>query len=208
MHHCNTCNEDKPPTCFNLKNKTLCKACANLYAREYRAKHKEKIRENQKRWYNEHGREHKKAYDAGLLEYVSQRDKERYQTDPNFRIKKVLRTRLYKTIKGDKSSKTMLLYLGASVEELREWIDHQLQDTPFTWENYGTTWHIDYVVPCSSFDLTKEEDRFICYNWCNLRPLSKEENMMKSNKLLEDEIKHHKLIVEIYKALKSGTNVA
>jgi hypothetical protein len=50
-----------------------------------------------------------------------------------------------------------------------------------SWKNRGTYWHIDHIKPCSSFDLTNQEEIYKCYNWRNLRPLEKTENIIKSN---------------------------
>jgi hypothetical protein len=60
-----------------------------------------------------------------------------------------------------------------------------------SWENQGTYWDIDHVIPCSHFDLSKEENKYKCFNWKNLRPLKKEENNSKNDKYLEDIIKLH-----------------
>ena len=208
MYHCNTCQQDKPEQLFGKGRKTLCKVCANQYAKEYREKNKDIILIKQKQWYENYGREWKKHYDASRIESTNLRDRNRYHTDPSFRIKKILRTRFYKTIKSGKCSYSMLTYLGTSVEEFRKWIEYQIQGTHFTWENYGTMWDIDHVTPCSSFDLTLEEERFKCYNWSNMRPLSKHDNYVKSNKILKKHISNHMQVVATYKSLKSGTNVA
>ena len=42
--------------------------------------------------------------------------------------------------------------------------------------NYGSFWDVDHIIPCSYFDLTKEENQRICFNFRNLQPLLKEEN--------------------------------
>ncbi len=40
------------------------------------------------------------------------------------------------------------------------------------WENYGKFgWHIDHIIPCDSFDLTKEEEQRRCFHYSNLQPL-------------------------------------
>lgn len=58
-----------------------------------------------------------------------------------------------------------------------------------TWDNYGKSsdsWQIDHIIPCSYFDLTKEENIFTCFNWRNTQPLWRKENYAKYNKVNED----------------------
>ena len=33
------------------------------------------------------------------------------------------------------------------------------------WENYGSSWHVDHVKPCSLFDLTNDYDRQLMNNF-------------------------------------------
>ena len=51
-----------------------------------------------------------------------------------------------------------------------------------TWDNYGE-WQIDHIIPCSYFDLTKEENQRICFNYRNLQPLWASENNKKKAKV-------------------------
>lgn len=51
-----------------------------------------------------------------------------------------------------------------------------------TWDNYGTVWHIDHVVPCSYYNMELENDVLICFNWKNLAPLPARINQSKNNK--------------------------
>ena len=50
-------------------------------------------------------------------------------------------------------------------------------------KNYGTIWHIDHVLPLSSFNLLDEEELQKAMTWQNIRPLSPIKNMQKSNKV-------------------------
>ena len=50
-------------------------------------------------------------------------------------------------------------------------------------ERYGLIWHIDHVLPISSFNLLDEEELHKAMNWINIRPLSPFKNIKKSNKI-------------------------
>jgi len=54
-------------------------------------------------------------------------------------------------------------------------------DDEMSWGNYGL-WHIDHIQPCSSFDLSKEEEQKECFNYNNLQPLWAFDNLSKGAK--------------------------
>ncbi|MEM4726181.1 MAG: hypothetical protein QXG63_04505 [Nitrososphaerales archaeon] len=55
-----------------------------------------------------------------------------------------------------------------------------------TWDNHGRNgWHIDHVRPLSSFDLTDPEQLKQACHYTNLCPMWANDNIRKSNKLLE-----------------------
>jgi len=50
------------------------------------------------------------------------------------------------------------------------------------WDNYGSGWHIDHIRPCSSFDLSDEEQQRACFHHSNLQPLWVKDNLEKGSK--------------------------
>jgi len=204
--HCNTCDQEKPISSFCKNSKTFCKQCANAYAKNYREKNHEEILKKQKDWYSLYGKDWKKAYEQRNKEEIRATEYNRYHSDNNYRMKKVLRTRLYKTMKGEKTSTSMLEYLDVSIDEFRKWIEYQFS-TGINWDNYGTQWEIDHVYPCSRFDLSIEADRQVCFNWKNMRPLLKKANSLKTNKILDDEILKHDKIIQQYLTLNPSTKL-
>jgi hypothetical protein len=91
----------------------------------------------------------------------------------------------------------MMEYLGCPLEYFKKYIESQFSDG-MNWDNHGTIWDIDHVKPCSSYNLQNEDEIKACYSWKNMRPLSKEENNKKSNRILPNVIGEHKTFVESY----------
>lgn len=112
----------------------------------------------------------------------NKRDRERCKTDPNYRIKKTLRTRIWSALKGASKSKKTEALLGCSIQEVRIHLEKQFRNG-MSWNNYGK-WHIDHIKPCDFFDLTKPEEQSRCFHYTNLQPLWADENMLKNNKIL------------------------
>ena len=66
-----------------------------------------------------------------------------------------------------------------------------------SFENYGSYWHIDHVIPCSLFNLEEENEIRNCFKWTNLQPLEAHENMSKHDNINKKEvISHYKKVKE------------
>ena len=107
----------------------------------------------------------------------------KYKTDPSFRLKSCLRTRIIHVLKKRiKSAPTMKLLGVNNVEEV--WVHLEKSFKPgMTRKNHGL-WHIDHIIPCSSFDLNKPEEQAKCFHYTNLQALWAHENLSKGNKIL------------------------
>ena len=75
--------------------------------------------------------------------------------------------------------------LEYSPEQLKEHLEKQFDDN-MNWENYGSYWHIDHIIPHSSFSYSSTEDEQFkkCWSLDNLRPLEAIENIRKGDKLV------------------------
>lgn len=127
------------------------------------------------------------ALKAYHREYFQSRSEE----DLNFRLINLLRSRTaaaIKTGKGIKSRKTEDL-LGCAIAEARDHLE-SLFDEGMSWENWGLDgWHLDHIRPCISFDMSDENEQYVCFNWRNLSPLWGSENLSKNDRYEpEDEI--------------------
>jgi hypothetical protein len=59
-------------------------------------------------------------------------------------------------------------YFGIDSENFRKWIALQFTEGQ-NWDNFSAAWQFDHVVPVAFFDLKKEEDRKLCWNFINIR---------------------------------------
>jgi hypothetical protein len=59
-------------------------------------------------------------------------------------------------------------YFGLGIEDFRKWIEIQFTEG-LSWENFGSLWQFDHIVPVAYFDFDKEEDLKLCWNFINIR---------------------------------------
>jgi len=83
-----------------------------------------------------------------------------------------------KRLGSSKKGSSVLYYLGYSIQELKKHLEYQF-DPNMTWNNYGTYWHIDHIIPQSDLPYrSMEDDNFKkCWALSNLRPLEAIQNM-------------------------------
>jgi hypothetical protein len=105
------------------------------------------------------------------------RKKYRYNNDPIFRIRHVLRNRLYCAIKREVKTGSAIRDLGCSIQELKLRLE-SLFKPGMSWDNYGR-WHIDHIKSLDSFDLTDINQVRIACHYSNLQPLWAEDNLRK-----------------------------
>lgn len=158
----------------------------------YQQRNKEKAKELHKKYYQHHKEKIKKRskrYAQNNKEKINRISriyaKHRLLNDAIYKIRKNLRSRLWKAIKesgGKKHARTMEL-VGCSIEFVKEHLESQF-DSKMNWNNYGSYFHIDHRIPCASFDLTNSEEQKKCFHWSNLQPLEGKENMSKGAKIL------------------------
>jgi hypothetical protein len=132
------------------------------YIKEYRQKNKKKISQKAQQWY-----------------------KHKYHTDLSFRMQSILQKRIAACIKGYNKSQSTIQLLGCSIEDFKRYLENQFYKDPrINWKTYGPKgWHIDHIIPCSSFDLSQPNEQKKCFHYTNLQPLWWDKNIAKSNKL-------------------------
>lgn len=175
---CRKCEVEQPAKNFRHQEAT-CKACNKKKLYEWREENMERHLQICKKYRDKDTSKEKRAI------YL----RNKYSEDLMFRVETLYRNRIRLCIKKKHIPKnTPFDYasvLGCPYEILLSWLEFNMS-AEMNWDNYGTYWHIDHVLPVSSFDFSKQEDRERCFNWTNLNPLEGVENIRKSNKICDE----------------------
>jgi len=170
---CSKCNTEQPISnyCKNKSRKdglhNWCNTCSSNRARNYYKDNKEIIKARSKTDYYQNKdkkREYKREY-----------TRNRRNTDLLFKIKDNIGCLIRSSInrKGfTKQTKTKDI-LGCDYNTLKEHLESQF-DSNMSWDNHGTYWDIDHIIPVSS---AKTEEELIKLNhYTNLQPLESNYN--------------------------------
>jgi|TARA_Y100000310_G_C20381733_1_gene668464 hypothetical protein len=218
MHkECSKCGIVKELNCENFYKRSsasskdgycgVCKVCRKKQDQErYNAK-RDEIKKQKKEYYKrtaeirrdwaiayrkrnkEETLAYAKEYREKNRESIANKRRQRRQTDPIFRIRCDVSSKIAHAIKeksADKKSKggKTFEHLPYTPQQLKEHIESQFEDW-MTWDNHGD-WHIDHIYPQSKlpYDSLEHPNFQKCWALENLRPLSAKENLKKSNKII------------------------
>lgn len=175
--------------------KPRCRECHNIANAEYRRRNPDAQRASSDRWrrlnpervraaaakrrkanpakFSAYTRKHR----AKDLEASRMRDRERNAL-PHIAPMRALGQRI-RSLLGGKESITTASLVGYTGHELREHLERQFEPG-MNWDNYGE-WHVDHIIPLSSFCITSLNDPELRRAWGlpNLRPLWAKENLRK-----------------------------
>lgn len=107
--------------------------------------------------------------------------------DPEFRIKDVVRNTVnkYLHVGCEPKRSKVVAALPFLIPQLKAHLESQFNNTNgFTWENYGTAWELDHIVPQALFRFTTLDEKAFrdCWALNNLRPLACMENLLKGKR--------------------------
>jgi hypothetical protein len=156
---------------------SCCKKCRKYFSKEKRKINKEYINQN-KKWKLENKARYRKQQ--------TQYENNKRHTDIKFRLRKTLRTRISEYLRKKHIAKTtsLIKLVGCTQDQLRQYLESKFQPG-MNWNNYGQFgWHIDHIIPLSSFDLTNPGELAKACHYTNLQPLWWQDNIEKSNKIL------------------------
>ena len=147
------------------------------YSKKWYKENIERVKKNSRSWYVEHlekAKENKKNY-----------QKLKLKTDINYKLAYNLRIRLNKALNGNPKVGSAVKDAGCSISKLRAHLEKQFKPG-MSWKNHGFYgWHIDHIIPLSSFNLSNRKELLEACHYTNLQPLWAEENLRKNKRELK-----------------------
>jgi hypothetical protein len=102
------------------------------------------------------------------------------RSDPDFKLRGNLRTRLYDAVKGNAKKGSAIRDMGCTIAEFWSHMESKFQPG-MTRENMGTAWEIDHIYPLAKANLQERAEFLAVNNWRNLQPLTPEQNNAKND---------------------------
>jgi hypothetical protein len=123
------------------------------------------------RWKNYY----KNGYNAVLKEKVT--------SDIIYKLKQCQKSYIHQQLKKSnlKKSDRVSKYIGCSINNLKTWLEYQFSKD-MNWNNQSIYWQLDHIIPLSLFNLHDEHERKLAFNWTNIQPYKKQDNLQKYNK--------------------------
>lgn len=105
------------------------------------------------------------------------------RTDVSYRLTSHMRTLMHRALGKAKAGRSWKTFVDYSLEELMAHLERQFLPG-MSWENKGD-WHIDHIIPRSSFEYSSPDDPEFkkCWSLSNLQPLWALDNIRKNAKL-------------------------
>ena len=166
-----------------MGRKSPCRICDSKYDKEYQSKTNVRAKRDK----SPEAKEYRKQYIAGNKDWWRKYEREyknsRRQEDMFFKIKGNLSSRLSKLINKKGQELNTQELIGCNRDIFLQHLESQFTEG-MTWENYGLKgWHVDHIMPISSYDLTNEDEVKKACHYTNLQPLWWQDNLEKGDKI-------------------------
>ena len=120
---------------------------------------------------------------------AAQRMREKLAANPLFKLQSAVSGAVRRGLRNFSDESGVFGHLGYTLVDLKLHLERYFNPANgFTWNNYGSVWHVDHVVPKSWFDVKRLGDSQFKACWClqNLRPALKAKNLSKLNRYAAD----------------------
>jgi len=114
---------------------------------------------------------------------VNEQYRNKYATNQQVKVDRNMHDRLRNTLrKGIYTLRTAEI-IGLSEVQWLDWLVFNFEGDMW-FQNYGSLWEFNLVIPASAFDLTIDAQLLTAFNWRNIRPCLKSDNLAKYNFIL------------------------
>lgn len=150
--------------------KTACDTCRPIIKKEYNAK-------------SPRDQENLRAWQKANLPKANARKRLRRKTSPSYALNGRMGCSVRRALRDRKAGKSWEVLVGYTLADLVFHIERQFK-RGMSWGNMEK-WHVDHIVPLSSFSYDSPDDPDFKAAWAlsNLRPLWALENMQKNAKI-------------------------
>ena len=113
----------------------------------------------------------------------SRKQNKRISNNPVLKLNQNMSRNIYQALREAKAERHWEDLVGYTLEELKEHLEKQF-DENMNWDNQGSYWEIDHIIPKNQFHYTTAEDPDfkICWSLMNLRPLYWQDNVNRPRK--------------------------
>lgn len=132
-----------------------------IYDKLYALKNKSKIRMRDK-IYRQKTKDKRNAINRVRLQ-------NKRKNDLLFKLKTNISNYIRDCLKSKKMGRSYKQFISYEIIDLIKHLESKFT-SGMTWENYGE-WHIDHIIPVSSFDFNNETEIITCWSLENLQPL-------------------------------------
>ncbi len=172
---CKICKKKSDKERYEKKKDEICKKQRVRYAKNAIMERKSAIERYKRSISTPEGK-------RSLLDRKNEWSRLKAKSNPAYRINRSFSREIGRQV--NKNGNSYLSHVGYSIKELMQHLEKQF-DKKMSWDNYGSYWHIDHIVPKSSFKILEIGDDEFKACWCltNLRPLEAIANISKGSKL-------------------------
>lgn len=114
------------------------------------------------------------------LEYLNKYRRIKWGTNPSYRMHGNISRRLRESLNAHRAKGPIWNFLGYALSELINHLQGQFVEG-MSWENYGKVWHVDHIIPLSTFN---DDSIMEAWQLNNLQPLFARDNMKKGKKII------------------------
>ena len=116
-----------------------------------------------------------------MEEYNKVPEQDATSSKSKFKEKRKWQIALRRYILQNNQTSAYAPYFGLDIQGFRNWIELQFTEG-LNWDNFGTTWQFDHIVPVAFFNFEKEQDLYLCWSFINIRVERLDQQNNKANK--------------------------